>query len=561
MDGSWSAWRPGAPEDEDAPDVGSHERRRSGWKLGNPFWVGASDRIQARALGKVTRVRAHLVWSPELRVPYRVPAATVAPPIVPRLSWDADESIRRGPPSYATGVRFAVVHHTAGRNDYTRAEAAAIVKGIQLFHVQGNGWNDIGYNFLVDRFGTVYEGRFGGIDRNVVGAHAQGFNTGSVGIALLGTYGSTRPSAAAQEAIARLVAWRLDLAHVDPTSFLTFISGGSNRYASGIPVLLSAVTGHRDTGFTECPGDALEARLPAIAGTALDLGGLKIFEPTAETLGSSVRVRARLSRPDAWAVVVTSASEVEIARGTGTGTSVDWTWDSAGTPAGSYRWTVAAGAARPATGILRAGGGALPLAIESMVAEPETISPNGDGQADSTVLTYRISGPANVTVEITDAVEGVVATVVDRVWMRAGQHAVTDRRSRARRRPVQRRRDCANRVRRLGSEADPAERESHPRARNGGARGVLAQRRRPQGPSHDDVLACGTGRRAHPHRARGPVGRQPARGELPGRDSAPRSGMACAPPGGCGTASTALSWRRPAVPVRSRSVFRSSRTP
>ena len=425
MDGSWSAWRPGAPEDEDAPDVGSHERRRSGWKLGNPFWVGASDRIQARALGKVTRVRAHLVWSPELRVPYRVAAATVTPPIVPRLSWDADESIRRGPPSYATGVRFAVVHHTAGRNDYTRAEAAAIVKGIQLFHVQGNGWNDIGYNFLVDRFGTVYEGRFGGVDRNVVGAHAQGFNTGSVGIALLGTYGSTRPSAAAQEAIARLVAWRLDLAHVDPTSFLTFISGGSNRFASGIPVLLPAVTGHRDTGFTECPGDALEARLPAIAGTALDLGGLKIFEPTAETLGSSVRVRARLSRPDAWTVVVTSASEVEIARGTGTGTSVDWTWDSAGTPAGSYRWTVAAGAARPATGILRAGGGALPLAIESMVAEPETISPNGDGQADSTVLTYRISGPANVTVEITDAVEGVVATVVDRVWMRAGQHAVT----------------------------------------------------------------------------------------------------------------------------------------
>ena len=142
------------------------------------------------------------------------------------------------------------------------------MKGIQLFHVQGNGWNDIGYNFLVDRFGTIYEGRFGGVDRNVVGAHAQGFNTGSVGIALLGTYEDTPPSAAAQDAIARLIAWRLDLAHVDPTAFLTFISGGSDRYASGIPVLLSGVSGHRDTGFTACPGDVLYGRLGAIAASA-----------------------------------------------------------------------------------------------------------------------------------------------------------------------------------------------------------------------------------------------------------------------------------------------------
>ena len=140
----------------------------------------------------MTRIKAHLVWSPETLIPLRAPAATVTPPIVPRSTWGADERIRRGPPSYAPSVRFAIVHHTAGRNGYSRAEAAAIVKGIQLFHVQGNGWNDIGYNFLVDRFGTVYEGRFGGVDRNVVGAHAQGFNTGSVGVALLGTYEDVR---------------------------------------------------------------------------------------------------------------------------------------------------------------------------------------------------------------------------------------------------------------------------------------------------------------------------------------------------------------------------------
>ena len=423
--GRWSAWRDGRPEPEDAPDAGSPERRRRGWEMGNPWWVGTSDRIEARAVGRVSRVRGQLVWSPDVRVPMRVPTATGAPPVVPRLAWGADESIRRGPPSYADDVRFAIVHHTAGRNDYTRSEAAAIVRGIELFHVQGNGWNDIGYNFLVDRFGTVYEGRFGGIDRNVVGAHALGFNTSSVGIALLGTYGSTKPSAAALDAIERLIAWRLDLAHVDPTSFLTYISGGSERYASGIPVLLNAVSGHRDTGFTECPGDALYARLGEIAGVALQLGGLKIFEPAVETAGSSVRVRARLSQPQTWSVAITTSAGIEIARGSGSGTTVDWTWDSSGAPAASYTWTISAGSARPTAGILRAGGGAAPLALEGLVAEPEAISPNGDGQADTTTLTYRLTAPANVTVELTDAVGGVVATVVDRVWMRAGAHTVT----------------------------------------------------------------------------------------------------------------------------------------
>jgi uncharacterized protein with LGFP repeats len=200
--GGWSKWHAGAPEDEDGPDAGSREGTAPGWTNGNPWWVGRSNAIEARAVGRVSRIRAHLVWSPETRIPYRVPTATGTPAIVPRLSWGADESIRRGPPVYAESIRFSIVHHTAGSNDYTRAEAPAIVKGIQLYHVQGNGWNDIGYNFLVDRFGTVYEGRFGGIDRNVVGAHALGFNTGSVGIAVIGTYGSTQPSKAAQEAIA-----------------------------------------------------------------------------------------------------------------------------------------------------------------------------------------------------------------------------------------------------------------------------------------------------------------------------------------------------------------------
>ena len=425
--GRWSEWRLGAPEDEDRPDVGSREERAAGWKNGNPWWVGPSTAIEAQAIGRVSRIRAHLVWSPETRVPYRVLAQAGAPPIVPRLSWGADESIRRGPPTYAANVSLAIVHHTAGSNDYSRAEAAAIVKGIQLFHVQGNGWNDIGYNFLVDRFGTVYEGRFGGIDRNVVGAHAQGFNTGSVGVALLGSYGSTHPSKAAKDAVARLLAWRLDLAHVDPTSFLTFISGGSERYPSGIPVILNAVSGHRDTGFTECPGNALYARLGSIAASARGTGLPKVFGPRADVSGQAVRFRAKLSSAVPWSVVVTSEARVEIARGSGLETDVDWTWDSTGVATGNFTWTIGAGSARPASGVVRAGGGALPLAIEGASADPEAISPNGDGQADTTLLTYALSAPANVTIDVVDSVGGVIMTPIDRVWTRAGQHtAVID---------------------------------------------------------------------------------------------------------------------------------------
>jgi flagellar hook assembly protein FlgD len=425
VEGRWSAWHSGAPEDEDGPDLGSHEQRRGGWRLGNPWWEGVSDRIEARAFGDVSRVRAQLVWSPERRVPLRALAAPGAPPIVPRAEWGANEAIRRGPPTYASEIKFAIVHHTAGGNDYSRAEAAAVVRGIQLFHVKSNGWNDIGYNFLVDRFGTIYEGRYGGIDRNVVGAHALGFNTGSVGIALLGTYGNTNPSSAAQDAIARLIAWRLDLAHVDPTSTLTFTSGGSEKYPAELPVELRAVSGHRDTGSTECPGNALYARLGAIAASARALGGPKIFDPKAETTGRAIRIRARLSRSQPWDVTIATAAGVAVARGTGSGAAVDWTWDSGGAPAGSYRWTVTAGSARPATGILRAGGGAAALTIESAAATPDAITPNGDGQADAATLTYSISAPANVTVQVTDPLGGLVTTVVDRVWTQAGEHTVT----------------------------------------------------------------------------------------------------------------------------------------
>src|SRR5215211_2318679 len=124
------------------------------------------------------------------------------------------------------------------------------------------------------------EGRYGGIARNVVGAHAEGFNTGSTGVALLGNYTSAVPTAAEHGALAAILAWRLDVAHVDPHSSVTAISGGNARYAAGVPVFLRAVSGHRDTGFTSCPGDALYRQINDLARATRDLGLPKLLAPT-----------------------------------------------------------------------------------------------------------------------------------------------------------------------------------------------------------------------------------------------------------------------------------------
>jgi len=420
--GRWTAWFPAAPEGEDAPDRGSAEDRRGAWRLGNPYWVGDSNGIRYRLHGDVRRLRAWFVWSPEVRIPMRRLSIAGSPPVVRRSGWRADESIVRAKPSVVDRLEFAVVHHTAGRNGYSPAESAAIVRGIELFHVKGNGWNDIGYNFLVDKYGTVFEGRGGGVDRNVVGAHAEGFNTGSVGVALIGDYSGTSVPKAAEDALARLLAWRLDIAHVDPLSTLTHASGGNPRFGTGLPVFLRAISGHRDTGFTTCPGGTLYARLPTIANAVSRLGLPKLYDPrVVGTVGGLVRFRARLSGALPWRVSVTDAAGLEVGSSAGLGPTVDWSWDSTTVQKGAYRWRIDAG-----TTVLGASGtlGSVvpvgPLAITNVTAQPETISPNGDGQADQATLTYTLSQPALVSISLLDAVGSDLGYLVKPVRKQAG---------------------------------------------------------------------------------------------------------------------------------------------
>ncbi len=416
--GRWSAWRRADPEAEDLPDRSSSEgRRRPGWHLGNPYWVGASDRIAYRLVGDVRRLRAWFVWSPVGHAVARRVSMAGSPQIVPRQEWGANETIKRAPPRYAKGVYFAIVHHTAGTNAYGPGASAAIVRGIELYHVRGNHWNDIGYNFLVDRYGQIFEGRAGGIDRNVIGAQAQGFNTGSVGVAVIGNYQSATVSPATEHALAALLAWRLDVAHVDPLATVTWRSGGNPKYPRGTPVQLRAISGHRDTGFTSCPGTRLYAKLPDLAHQVASIGLPKLYAPTVKgSLGGPIQFSARLSQVGYWTITVRDPAGAVAGRATGHGVNVAWTWDSTGRRGGGYTWTIEAGATtRPAQGTL--GRSTTPPVsppaslLSGLHVDPPVVSPDGDGIADAVTITYVLSARAAVTATVTDAAGVVVATL------------------------------------------------------------------------------------------------------------------------------------------------------
>ncbi|MFF2135051.1 peptidoglycan recognition protein [Streptomyces sp. NPDC058193] len=192
-------------------------------------------------------------------------AAAQRPRIVSRAQWHADESLVREHAVYTGTVKAVFVHHTGHTNGYDCADAPEMLRAMEEAHVRGEGWDDIGYNFVVDRCGTVYEGRAGGVGRSVRGAHTTGFNAHSVGIAALGTFGPGVPvPKALLEGIAKVGAWKLDPS-VDPRGVVRMVStNDDSRYRRGEVVYLHAVAGHRDTFSTYCPGEALYAQLPAI---------------------------------------------------------------------------------------------------------------------------------------------------------------------------------------------------------------------------------------------------------------------------------------------------------
>ncbi|HZF88832.1 peptidoglycan recognition protein [Streptomyces sp.] len=195
------------------------------------------------------------------------------PPIVPRSAWLAETPPGQPPPRYDDTVVAVFVHHTDSPNAYSCAETPRIIRYLHAGQTGVRRWDDIGYNFLVDRCGVIYEGRAGGVDRPVTGAHTQGFNHRTVGIAAIGTFtAGVEVPRVMTDAIAALAAWKLGPSGTDPRARVRLVSSHSgSRYAAGTRAGLPAVAGHGDGYMTSCPGAALTARLPEIRDLAARL--------------------------------------------------------------------------------------------------------------------------------------------------------------------------------------------------------------------------------------------------------------------------------------------------
>jgi N-acetylmuramoyl-L-alanine amidase len=376
----WSSWREVEPA-SDGPDATSREYRRLERVYSDGQWLDAGTaEVQVKvdppaapgAASPTDGLQAHLIAPDMTPTPGTEPpragvatAMTTRPAIVSRAAWGARESLRRDDPEYSPTVKAAVVHHTVQSNRYRPSESAALVRADYLYHVRSRGWNDIGYNFLVDRYGRVFEGRYGGVTRAVLGAHAGGFNTNTTGVAMLGTFTTSRPPAAMLAAMQRLLAWKLDLTHVDPAgrTILQSAGGANVRYPAGRKVYASTIIGHRSTSYTTCPGNPTLALLRSIRANVAKLGRPKIYRGTVSTTrvqpvaGVATGVYARFSSKARWRVTITGShgGTVRSFGGVGSSARVRWSGRTASgalAPPGWATVTVTASAggrsARPA---------------------------------------------------------------------------------------------------------------------------------------------------------------------------------------------------------------------
>ena len=180
------------------------------------------------------------------------------PTIYSRAQWGANEALRDKSSLHYGTIQTGFIHHTVNANDYTPEQVPALIRGIYAYHTQSRGWSDIGYNFLVDRFGRIWEGRYGGVDRPVVGAHTKGYNEVSFAMSAIGNFDIAKPPKAVKQAFMQLFAWKLSMYDIRADASHLWVK---NRF-------LYAINGHRDVGKTACPGRYLYAKLPKIRAGA-----------------------------------------------------------------------------------------------------------------------------------------------------------------------------------------------------------------------------------------------------------------------------------------------------
>ncbi len=295
--GRWSAWA-SASAASHGPDLGTPGTPAglgtpgpAGAVVGEPVWTGGTTLVQLRSdralagarlhtvdvsggLGALAVARAASRSSPARLAAASLPLATPAlqagpgqPPIIARSAWARGSAPPKVAPEYGA-VRLAFVHHTENPNGYSAGEVPAMLRAIFAFHRYVRGWNDIGYNFVIDAFGRIFEARAGGVDEPVSGAQAGGYNLVSTGVAVLGSFSSRPISPAARQALARLLAWKLALHGVPAQGRVSVrvnpAGAGYSRYPAGALVALPRVAGHRDADSTDCPGSVLYGELPGV---------------------------------------------------------------------------------------------------------------------------------------------------------------------------------------------------------------------------------------------------------------------------------------------------------
>jgi hypothetical protein len=281
--GVWTPWIPVELNDGHRPE--GRERaigaRTEPGLHSDPVWFGGADAYEVSVPAGVSTVEVHLVRPTVETITMTAseatagaapaaptaPSALSAPGILSRAQWGA-----RPPavtPTVAADLKIAVVHHSVHANTYSREDVPALLRSIQQFHMDVQGWNDIAYNFAVDRFGRIWEARAGGVTQDVIGGHAQGFNTYSTGVMVLGDFTSAEPTQAAVNAVADVIGWKFARHQVDVRGSTQFTSLGGARYASGTQLQLPRIVGHGDVGRTGCPGSRLAARLGEIRTRAV----------------------------------------------------------------------------------------------------------------------------------------------------------------------------------------------------------------------------------------------------------------------------------------------------
>jgi hypothetical protein len=419
-------------------------------------WTGAGRFVQVRAAGAagapaaLERVRI-VALDPRIDAP-SLPTAAAAvtapslaaspaaargaaritgarPAIVTRKQWGADESWRGSKPEYAK-VKMVFVHHTDSRNEYTRDEAPAIMRAIYAYHTQSLGWSDIGYNFLVDRFGTIYEGHYGGMTRGVVGAQVLGFNRGSVGISVIGDFAGDAIPAEALASLEKLVAWKLKVHHLKPGGTARIRCTYGQRFRTGQLVRFPVVAGHRDANFTECPGNIFYPLLPTVrleaAGrpqppiVTLAQGVPSHFSPNDDGTQDVAGLGLWLTKAAAWSIEVRDEKGERIGSFSGEGTSAEVTWpglDEQGRarPDGTYSAVVTAAndLGNAAAKTVRLVLDTVAPQLRSAEAEYDWFSPNDDGWAETAKVTYRAAEKAATRVSIVDGAGKVERRLTD----------------------------------------------------------------------------------------------------------------------------------------------------